>query len=64
MGKLTKIWLKGISKATGRNNFFLSDKSSHLLMSLLISELDAFNIFCQQQNTFQFAAVINYEITC
>ncbi len=40
MGKLTKIWLKGISKATGTNNFFLSDKFPHSQMNLLISDAD------------------------
>ena len=37
MGKLTKIWLKEISKATGTNNFFLSNKFPFVLSGLLIS---------------------------
>ena len=37
MGKLTKIWLKEISKSIGTNNFFLSNKFPFLLSGLLIS---------------------------
>ena len=40
MGKLTKIWLKEISKSIGTNKRFLFDKFIYPLVDLWISVID------------------------